>query len=168
MRPFGKNLSTGLEVFALHAESLREAAAKLSLPTQSFIALIACDSDQLAVKEIGEYAIGLMEQGATYICCWGKGCERFHDIIDEIWVVREMDGKYGAVAKDSTLMTTWHNDESLDEALWFLLSSAWPPDGEIESCSTVVITIGNESWANSVTSRLENMEQFQKEISDAD
>ena len=166
MRPFGKNPSTGLQVFALHAESLREAVAKLSLPTQSFIALIACDSAQLAVDEIGEFAIGLMEQGAIYICCWGKGCERFHDIIDEIWVVREMDGKYGAVAKDSTLMTTWHNDESLDEALWFLLSCARSPDDKMESCSTIVITIRNESWESNVVSRLENMEQFQNEISD--
>ena len=166
MRPFGKNPSTGLEVFTLHAESLREAAAKLSLPNQSFIALIACDSDQLGVGEIGEFATELMERGAIYICCWGKGCERFHDIIDEICVIRELDGKYGAIAKDSTLMTTWHNGESFDEALWFLLSSALPVDDEMKSCSTVAITIGNMSWANSVASRLENMEQFQNEISD--
>jgi len=166
MRPFGKNPSTGLEVFAVHAKSLREADAKLSLPTRSFSALIACDSDPLTVEEIGEFAIALMERGAVYICCWGKGCERFHDIIDEIWATREMNGKYGAVAKDSTLMTTWHNDQSLDEALWFSLFSAWPLDDELESCSTIAITIGNEAWASSIVNHLENMEQFENEIPD--
>ena len=166
MCPIGKNPSTGLEVFALHAESLPAAAAKLSPSTRRFTALIACDSDQLAVEEIGEFAVGLMEQGGIYVCCWGNGCERFHYIIDKIWVAREMDGKCGAVTNNSTLMTTWHNDESLDEALWFLLSCAWPLDDEMESCSTIAITIGNESWENNVVNRLENMEQFQNEISD--
>ena len=164
MRPFGKKPSTGLEVFALHAESLCEAAAKLSLSTQSFIALIACDSDQLPVEEIGQFAIALMEEGAIFACCWGKGCERFHDIIDETWVDCQLGGKYGAVAKDSTLMTTWHNDESLDEALWFLLFSAFQNDEDPKPCSMVAITIGNESWASNVSLRLQNVPKFNDEM----
>lgn len=131
-------------------------------------ALIACDSDQFSVDEISDFTKVLLEKGAVYLCFWGKGSERFHDIVDEVEVEMETFEKPCPARHNGTLMTTWHEKESLDEALWFLLSCAWPLDNEIESCSTVVITIGNESWASSIASRLENMEQFRKEISDAD
>jgi hypothetical protein len=168
MRSFGKSQLTEIEVFSLHAASLTEASAELVLTTKYLTALIVCDSDQFSVDEISNFAKALLEKGAVYLCFWGKGCERFHDMVDEVEVEMETLGKSCPARHDGTLMTTWHNDESLDQALWFLLSCAWPLDNEIESCSTVDITIGNESWANSVASRLGNMEQFRKEISDAD
>ena len=167
MRSFGKNQLKDLEIFALHAASLPEASAKLLLPTKYFTALIACDSDQLTVEEIGDFAEVLIDKGAIYVCAWGKGCERFHDIIDETEVEREILGKPCVARNGGTLMTTWHKDESLDEALWYLLSCACPLDNEIKSCSTVVITIKNEAWAKEIVQRLENVEQFKKEILDS-
>ena len=168
MRSFGENQLTEIGVFSLHAASLKEASAELVLPTKYLTALIVCDSDQLSVGEISDLAKALLEKGAVYLCFWGKGCKRFHDIVDEIEAEADTFGKSCPARHNGTLMTTWHEKESLDEALWFLLSCAWPLDDEIESCSTVVITIGNKLWANAIASRLENMEQFRKEISNAD
>ena len=78
------------------------------------------------------------------------------------------NGKYGAVAKDSTLMTTWHDKESLDEALWFLLFAALPPDADSESYSNLVITIGDQSLVDAVSCRLANIPKFNAEMADRD
>jgi hypothetical protein len=168
MHSFGKNLLTEAEVFAVHAASLSQASAEISLTTKYLTVLIVCDSDQISVDEISNFAEVLLDEGAVYVCVWGKGCERFHDIIDEIEVEREVFGKSCWNRNKGQLMTTWHDDDSLDEALWFLLSCAWPLDDELESCSTIVITIGNASWEKDIANRLEHMEKFCKEMADAD
>ncbi len=70
------------------------------------------DSEQESVGEISRVAEVLLGSGGVYFCTWGNGCERVHDII-------EVDPD---PADDSVVMTTWHDDETLDEALWFFSS----------------------------------------------
>lgn len=47
-----------------------------------------------------------LASGVETICCWGNGCERIHDILDEIIVADGMDGS-------RFIDTTWHAHESL-------------------------------------------------------
>ncbi len=48
-------------------------------------------------------------------------------------------------------MSTWHSEESLSEALWFLLFNAFPDDAYSDECrSAVAITIGSWVWAREV------------------
>lgn len=48
-----------------------------------------------------------LARGVQTICCWGDGCDRIHDILDEIIVA---DGSGGL----RCIETTWHIDDSLD------------------------------------------------------
>ena len=168
MRSFGKNPNTKAEVFAIHATSLSEASSQITSPTKFFTVLIACDSDQLPEKELSDFAKSLLEKGAVYVCVWGKGCSRFHDIIDLVGVDMKISGSPCPAQRDGVLMTTWHEKDPLDEALWFLLSCAWPTDDKLTSCSTIAITIGNQSWANEVNNHLEDIEKFFDEMCDVD
>ena len=76
----------------------------------------------------------------------GAGCERVHDIFDE-----ERDGPNPLISADPVVMTTWHEDESLAEALGFVLAAAIPDDGFIDDCgATLGVAIGSAEWANEI------------------
>jgi hypothetical protein len=58
---------------------------------------------------------------------------------------------------DSTIMTTWHTEESLEEATWFALNVAFPDDRFFDRCKTVVlICIGNPKWRSDLEGALKN------------
>lgn len=80
----------------------------------------------------------LIDSGCAYLCAWGPGCERVHDIFDEILVRMDPDP-----ADDSVVMTTWHADESIEEALWVFLRGTSPDERHEDSCrSGVVVVVG--------------------------
>jgi hypothetical protein len=57
-------------------------------------------------------------------------CEKFHDIVDEVVVNDELGERRfaGPIAND-TVMTTWHEHETLEQALDFFVTSAVPTQG---------------------------------------
>ncbi len=55
----------------------------ISVSTQRFVCLLAWDARAARVEEISETARQLLDAGAVYVCVWGPGGERVHDIIDE-------------------------------------------------------------------------------------
>ena len=165
MRSFGKGPSLHSELYSLHVSFLRDIAGKLSVPTAGFTVLIACDSEGLSSDEIRDCAKALIAKGVVYVCCWGNGCERFHDILDEVWITCGTEEKSSTVASNSTLMTTWHDDESLDDALWHLLFTAWPPAGDESAFySIVAVSVNDINWADQITSRLSDIRRFGDEM----
>src|SRR3954467_9205564 len=94
----------------------------VSLPTPRFVCLLAWDARAATVEEISAIARRLLDAGAVYICSWGPGCECVHDIIDEEEVG---DGSH---TTNSAVMTTWHADEPLADALDFVLTHTIPDD----------------------------------------
>jgi hypothetical protein len=53
--------------------------------------------------------------GCVYFIAWGENCERWHDDMDDVhletYAYKPPDDKF--------MMTTWHANETLEEALWF-------------------------------------------------
>lgn len=115
--------------------------------TRHFACFIAWDARFASTQEICSLARYLLDAGCVYFCCWGPGCERVHDIIDE-----EYAGDGTSISNDaSTIMTTWHNDETLDEAVWFALNAAFPDDRFFENARALVgICIGNATWSSRI------------------
>ncbi|MFZ5891951.1 MAG: DUF7684 family protein [Myxococcota bacterium] len=59
-----------------------------------------------------------------------------HDVFDLVSIERSSDAP--------VIMSTWHEKESLEEALWFALVSAYPVGTFAEQCGSVVaIAIGS-------------------------
>jgi hypothetical protein len=97
--------------------------------------------DQQAIRTFASKAIAA---GCVYACAWGQGCELVHDTFDSTF--NEMENSGGPV-----VMTTWHEDESLEQALNFLMRDAWPSDIWIGSCrASVVAVIANDGWTGEV------------------
>ncbi|MEP6889345.1 MAG: hypothetical protein ABI955_01455 [Nitrospirota bacterium] len=94
----------------------------------------------MSSNEIRNIADWALAQGAVYLCDWGPDCERVRDIIDEV-IVNRNPGE----TDEDVIMTTWHDDEALNEALWFAVNSAYPAGAYEGTCETLVaITVENK------------------------
>ncbi len=76
-----------------------------------------------------------------FICAWGPDCERVHDIFDEVLLELHMKQSWPHV------MTTWHDRESLHEALWYALNSTYPDEVVARTCrSFLAVSVSNDEW----------------------
>lgn len=118
---------------------LRPDQAPPELTSRPFRAVIVSDAEvtQDWRNRIAEW---LLESGCLYVVAWGVECEVWHDTVD--WTNLEAFD-YGDIPDDKFVMTTWHTDEQLAEALWFAGQCASHPDVELDE--TVIIHIGNEA-----------------------
>ena len=56
-----------------------------------------------------------------------------------------------ASIQDRVLMTTWHQDESLEEAFWFFNTLAVPTEAPFASeFQRFAVAIGNPGWAEAM------------------
>jgi hypothetical protein len=125
-----------------------------------FLCLIAGDASQTSNDVLRSFARVLIHSGAVYVCSWGRDCERVHEAVDGAALEIESDP-----SDDSVIMTTWHDSESLEQALWFVLNSAFPANEYLNSCNSVLaICIGDQSWSNTIRSAFGAPREFSKRI----
>jgi hypothetical protein len=124
------------------------------------VCLIAWDAQNASVEEISRIARGLLRQGAVYVCAWGPHCERVHDIVDE-----EHVGPNPSSDVSRVVMTTWHANESLAEAIRFALVDAWPDEFYAADCgSTLGLAIGSSLWAAEIRRAFSRPRQFVQQL----
>lgn len=81
----------------------------------------------------------LLKSGCLYVVAWGTECEKWHDTVD--WLnVEEFDGN---IPEDRFVMTTWHTDEPLSEAMWFAGQCAY--HSTVELSNTLVLHIASQA-----------------------
>jgi hypothetical protein len=128
-----------------------------------FRLFVAADISGASNDVVSQFAAAALARGMVYFCAWGLDCERFHDIVDELVVEDEVLGErrfVGPTAND-TVMTTWHDHESLEEALAFFTNFALPTQGFVaDSSFRLVICIRNPDWADTATRMLQSTEFF--------
>ena len=120
------------ELFSLALPDFASMPDSIALPTHHFIAFLAVDAVGVDSAVLAEFSRRLLRCGCVSFCAWGLDCERVHDVFD---------GE--CFDLEPVIMTTWHTEDSLDEALWFFVSSAFPDDGYCDtSGSNLAISIG--------------------------
>jgi len=122
----------------------------LRLPGKRFRLFVAADTRHCTTAEISEFANAAFSRGMVYFCAWGPGCERFHDIVDEVGAADDLaERKFAPPGPHDVVMTTWHSKETLEEALDFFVTCAVPTDGYAEHSSyRVVVSLANPEWAS--------------------
>ncbi|TKB92852.1 MAG: hypothetical protein E8D41_08780 [Nitrospira sp.] len=110
-------------LLSIFASSPDDFSSSIAIHGKHCVLFLAMDARPMSVGEISNMANWALDQGAVYVCAWGPDCERVHDIIDEVLVDRDP----GETDED-VIMTTWHDDETLEEALWFAVNSAYPQE----------------------------------------
>jgi hypothetical protein len=153
-------------LFVLSAEDPAD-LSDMSIVTGSryFVSLIAWDSRERSAAEIARLARMLLDAGCVYFCCWGPGCERVHDIVDEEYA----RGGLSVSDDGSTVMTTWHDDESLEESAWYSLNVAFPDDRFFDQCKSVVaVCVGSRRWAAEIARAFEDPRALVSRVVDGD
>jgi hypothetical protein len=135
--------ATNRQLFTLELSAPNEITS-VDVGSPHFCCLIAWDASQSSVEEVSALIDPLIKAGCVYFVCWGPSCEWVHDIIDESDPYTE-----------SIIMTTWHSNESLEEAIWYFLNVTWP-DKEFEETfrASLGLTVGSTEWASKVKTAL--------------
>ena len=143
---------TDRDLFALEIESFSQQMLNLELPSPYFVCLLASDFRQASDSQVRRLASGLLKSGACYFVCWGPGCKRAHDLVDEA-----INSLQPNPSDTNVIMTTWHEGESLDDALFMFLRVCWPADLYIDKArSAVAITIQDGGISEPVRDALED------------
>ena len=66
----------------------------------------------------------IADAGCRFAVTWGRDCALWHDSVDTA-NLEQFD--YGDIPEDDFIMTTWHENEPLEEAIWFAKWNALHP-----------------------------------------
>lgn len=158
MNPAPRELCTAYPVFRCHVSSFYE-LKNIVFPTPHFVLLLAANYFSIDQKEMIDVATDLIKKGNAYLCAWGDGCSNGDTNWDIAAVESESEKKYGFFT-----MTTWHEDESLEEAIWYSLNVAYVDEHIWDTTSVVLATIENEDWKNQIEQICSKPEEFKLRI----
>jgi hypothetical protein len=148
-------------VQALYVQSLEAWPLQANIGTSRFGLFLACDAEGVPDDVIYSAALHALASGAVYVVAWGPGCERVHDTFDDAAVMLALDDP-----TRPTILTTWHADESLEEALWFFVDIAMA--GHHEGLTTgAAVTVGREDWCRQIRERLADVPGLRAAVLDA-
>jgi hypothetical protein len=82
----------------------------------------------------------LVSSGCLYMMAWGVGSSSWDDSVDNA-NLEEWD--FGEIPENSFVMTTWHEDESLEEVFRFAKHNAAHPSVEITN--TLLVHVSKSS-----------------------
>jgi hypothetical protein len=111
-------------------------------PSTHFVALLVWHADGVATEDVSAVVEELFSRGASYLCTWGRDCERVHDVAEET----DAFPSELASPEDAVRLTTWHTDDSLEEVVDFLLR--WTvPDAHYSPTTnaSLVLCIGDDA-----------------------
>lgn len=112
-----------------------------------FILLLAIDATPIEDERILSIAKTLLSRGLAGISVWGPDCSRVHDLFDIERDPNETDGR--------VVVTTWHDDEPLAEAVCYFDLCAYPSSEFEQDCSDwVAIAVGNKQWQEDIRTAL--------------
>jgi hypothetical protein len=133
------NAENGRTFHVMRVERLVELSKPLAVDSSGFVLFLALDARALSNEEIRSTARCLLDMGCAYLSVWGPDCERVHDQFD---LERDPNEQ-----RDYTVMTTWHDKDPIEKALWFSLTCAWPADGMLSAYQHWVgVSVGSNEW----------------------
>lgn len=133
----------------------------IHIPSRRFRLFVAADVTGYTTDVISEFTLAALKSGMVYFCAWGPDCGRFHDIVDEVILGDDLEERlFVPPNADDHIMTTWHEQDRLDEALDFFINWAKPVgDYQLDSDYWVAICVNNPEWA-AVTRRQLGQAEF--------
>src|ERR1051326_2603082 len=132
------------------AESLADVPELIRPSDSHFALLIVLDGGKFENELIYAIAEKLLAKGMVYACVWRPDSERVHDIIDQAKWTRNPDE-----TDDNVVMTTWHANETLGQAVSYFLWCTVPQHDYEQSCHDwVAAVIGNPVWEKKVRTKL--------------
>ena len=143
-------LDTVRKWVAVSAASFDAVPDAFPLPNKTFVLLLAADGRGLSDQALRARCTQLLMAGARYVCVWGPDCSRVHDSCDQAAAELDLNNDHGVI------MTTWHDHEPLEEAVWFAANAAFPDHAYAEAAGALVaLSIGSNEWHSHIRDYLE-------------
>lgn len=143
-QPVRYEATTERQVWVLELDTLQSTFAWDDLHGQKFTCLCAMDASSIPSDELSAFCSQLIRLGCAYLCVWRPDCERVHDIMD-----KQVIGDDPPATYIGCLMTTWHAEESLVEAVDFFLTCTIP-DEEYGCRHGLAVVVGSTEWVTEV------------------
>jgi hypothetical protein len=134
---------TGRSALVVCAENLL-ASNPVCLDKERYVLFIASEKSILSV-EVKE-ARRWIDAGVGYMSAWGPASSELDDLFDYATFLPELGPPL-----PFTLMTTWHDKESLERALWFAFYNATSPAELDEELESIVILADSRALAGRCT-----------------
>ena len=80
----------------------------------------------------------LVDNGCLYMMAWGPDCSSWDDSVDYAQVQKYLPGE---APDDEFVMTTWHDDEKLEEVFWFAQFCAYDSYDKIKQ--SLIVHVGD-------------------------
>ena len=116
-----------------------------------FVAMDARGVDDRLIRKVAD---GLVAKGLASCCVWGPDCQRVHDRLDDAaFVANSLDE-----GTDDVIMTTWHDGDTLREALRYFVEGALATPKYEPACTDwIAVSVGNPEWASVIRKKLAGM-----------
>ena len=88
---------------------------------QDFALLLVVVDPTITIEDRTTICKEIIQQGCRYAVCTGMDCSSWHDFIDMAYL--ESDPEFSP-PDERFVMTTWHEDESLEEVVEYFRSNA--------------------------------------------
>ncbi len=155
-RCVGRDSVSGRDLYVLELPTPR--IEKFEPPARHFGCFLVMDGSSASDEMIRTLAQDLLAAGAAYFSAWGVQCRRVHDLIDQ---VRPADEP----GPNDVVMTTWHADEQLDEAIWQSIFVDMPAGRYEDGCDALVaIVVGNAAAAEQIRRRYSDVEALCRDM----
>jgi hypothetical protein len=158
MKKHHSRIETPLPVYSDWIEKIEDLEG-IQFPSQCVVLFLAADFTQISGADLVDLAKSLILKGVHYICCWGEESEFGHDCFEQANVILQVDDGF-----ERHVMSTWHADESLEEALWFCIFNAAPDDEYWKICSTLAVGIGQSIGSNQLKELLDDIDSLNERI----
>jgi hypothetical protein len=76
-------------------------------------------TETVSPQEMATVAEWLVSSGCKYAVCAGEQCSQWHDAIDLVGIVADIESE---PSHSQYIMTSWHTNESIEEVVWFWLN----------------------------------------------
>ena len=120
-------------------------STSLSLPSiTSFapfraVVIIECDASSQQRDQISTW---LVNSGCRYMMAWGNDCSSWDDAVD-FANLEQFD--FSDIPQDQFVMTTWHENESIEQVLWFAKKCAFHSTVEIQNTLIIHLSETDQS-----------------------
>lgn len=122
----------------------QDAAPPVMETTAPFKAII-CIEDDVQPEFRAQVSKWLVRAGCLYAMSWGRSCSEWDDSVD---IANLEDHDFGKIPDDKFVNTTWHDDETLSEVIWFSVHAARHSSVQLEE--TLFLHIGETTSRDAI------------------
>jgi hypothetical protein len=158
IRLVGRAAASDRPLYFVRIEDVDDQPTCLPEGVRPFVVFTALDARRASDERLKSFARTWLDFGCAWSCSWGPGSERVEFAFDQAEIA--IEPFVTPWFTDSLCVTTSHETESLDDALWFAVFGTSPSYGKYGALFAVV----EKEWADEIEARLADSETWSAKL----